>query len=39
MYVFKMIKDDLWPNPLQYYEADDDDDEEEFEEDGCCERC
>ena len=39
MYVFKMIKDDLWPNPLQYYEADDDDDEEEFEEGGCCERC
>ena len=39
MNVFKMIKDDLWPNPLQYYEADDDDDEEDFEEGGCCERC
>ena len=26
-----MIKDDLWPNPLQYYEAVPDD-----EEGGCC---
>ena len=26
-----MIKDDLWPNPLQYYEADMEEDEEDEE--------